>query len=412
MNDDAGRRNGSEVLESGPAPPRRRWVGRVAVAGFLALVAAAVVPQVRPGDDHVPNTTPTASPSTATGRPASEAAASAGPRGTAARPPGPAPRVTDVGAHFLGVHATWELFVRTQDEVIRVQFARGRVTRTAVPELASSGPVAFVVGRDRAVVRPFDLVPGYVVPDGRRARKLTGMLAHRGPLVPGRDEAAWVQTGNGNVLQAMQIGIDSGHRTGVTVDLPTDSGFVRSDGRGYLLVEGTGGVYDARPDGLHRITTGEVVAAGPTGWLAVECDSRNRCRRVLVDGDDDKRQILPGRVSARASDYAVLIGAISPNGSTAAMLRLRPGENVPRLRLLDLATGGERAVSVGASDRDIEVAGHGGPAWSPDGRLLFVVTSDHRLRVVHARTGDVRQLDRGLTNVQQIAVRGAARTRR
>ncbi|MGH3659234.1 MAG: hypothetical protein ACRDUA_21505, partial [Micromonosporaceae bacterium] len=304
MNDDAGRSDGSEVLESGPAPPRRRWVGRVVVAGFLALVAAAVVPQVRPGDDHVPNTTPTASPSTATGSPASEAAASAGPQGTAASPPGPAPRVTDVGAHFLGVHATWELFVRTQDEVVRVQFARGRVTRTAVPELASSGPVAFVVGRDRAVVRPLDLVPGYVVPDGRRTRNLTGMLAHGGPLVPGpRAEVAWVETGNGNVLQAVQVGLD-GDRTGVTVDLPTATGFVRADGRGYLLVEGTGGVYDARPEGLHRITTGEVVAAGPPGWLAIECDARYRCRRVLVDGDDGKRQVLPRRVSTPASDYA------------------------------------------------------------------------------------------------------------
>ncbi|MEU7779125.1 hypothetical protein [Micromonospora parva] len=53
----------------------------------------------------------------------------------------------------------------------RIDFAHGRITTTAVPALRSGGPVSFLVGPDRVVIRPLEAVPGYVVPDGKPANR-------------------------------------------------------------------------------------------------------------------------------------------------------------------------------------------------------------------------------------------------
>lgn len=195
------------------------------------------------------------------------------------------PDVLEAGGTGTGSRRRWlGWLVAIGDEVVGVQLASGRVTRTGVPELGTDVPVSFLVGPNRAVIRPLSLLPGYVVPDGRRARKLTGTLSRYGSLLEGpKPGLAWSRTVDDSRAHVEQVGLD-GRRTGVTLTMPVSSGLVRSDGRGYPMVWGTGGVYAVRTDGLHRITTGDVVAAGPTGWLAIECDARYRCRRVVVDG--------------------------------------------------------------------------------------------------------------------------------
>src|SRR4051794_7212639 len=55
------------------------------------------------------------------------------------------------------------------------------------------------------------------------------------------------------------------------------------DGAGYLIVYAAGGTYDLRPGSTRRITTGQLLAADPTGWLTLECDDRLRCFTVPVD---------------------------------------------------------------------------------------------------------------------------------
>ena len=52
------------------------------------------------------------------------------------------------------------------DGVVRIELARGRITRTAVPPVDSSGPISFLAGPGSAIVRPLDAVAGYAVPDG------------------------------------------------------------------------------------------------------------------------------------------------------------------------------------------------------------------------------------------------------
>ena len=58
--------------------------------------------------------------------------------------------------------------------MVRVQPAQGRVTQTLVPALGSTGPFSFVTGPSQVVIRPWDVVPGYLVPDGKPARPLPG----------------------------------------------------------------------------------------------------------------------------------------------------------------------------------------------------------------------------------------------
>ncbi|MEU7650795.1 hypothetical protein AB0C42_15550 [Micromonospora taraxaci] len=53
----------------------------------------------------------------------------------------------------------------------RIDFAHHRITTTAKPALRSGGPVSFLVGPDRVVIRPLEAVPGYVVPDGEPASR-------------------------------------------------------------------------------------------------------------------------------------------------------------------------------------------------------------------------------------------------
>lgn len=152
-----------DVLESGnrkhAGASRRRWRRRPLLVMAGVLLTAIVVAGVQRA-----RTTPSESlPST--GRP------------TATRSPAPvespagaptAPVVRYVGHPLLGVTAGWELFGRGPDAVVRLQLAIGRITRTSVPSLASTGPVSVVVGSDRVIIRPLDVVPGYVVVDGDR----------------------------------------------------------------------------------------------------------------------------------------------------------------------------------------------------------------------------------------------------
>ncbi len=57
--------------------------------------------------------------------------------------------VTQAGHRLLGVRDGWELLGFGPRRTVRVQFARGRVTQTVLPVLASNGPVSFVAAQAR-----------------------------------------------------------------------------------------------------------------------------------------------------------------------------------------------------------------------------------------------------------------------
>jgi hypothetical protein len=369
---------------------RSRWL-RYIVAGFIAAVlVAVVVAAVRNG-----GTPSAAQPTNVATLPTSRST-------TASAVPSRPVLVTQLGHQVLGVTAGWELFARGSGglsgppgELVRIQLAKGRLTSTSIPALLSTGPVSFLVQPERVIIRPLDLVPGYVVPDGHPADQLSGVLSRGGPAFPGpKPGQVWVETGTGDLAAMTLVGSDGG-ATGVTIPIPSGS-YVTSDGAGCPLFTGTDGAYDARPNGLYRITTGTVLALGPTRWLTVECDDQDRCENVVIDRGSGKRRILRGPV-LHLTPHA---GVISPDGSTAAVA------GQATLHLLDLKRGTDHRLAVPIDEGaafDNETA-----AWSPESRWLFVAGPSGKLLVIDTHTDRVHHLGPALPPITQVAVRRAA----
>jgi hypothetical protein len=318
------------------------------------------------------------------------------------------------GHPLLGVTAGWELFARGPDDLLRIEFAQGRITQTYVPSLETASPdVAFVIGPDEAVIRPADLVPGYVVPDGGQAQPLTGLLADGGPMVPGPagSRTAWVTSGS-PTSPALSLVTLAGHRSGPSIRFQPGGQQVPStavsDGRGDVLVtDGHFDVYDTGP-GWDRPVPGAVLAVGPAGWLAEVCDTQySHCHNEIVDATAGSLRTLPGPASAGVPYYLTWppAGVISPGGSTAAVPE--SGSSGPAtVHLIDLATGAISGLSV-----RVCAPGSDSPlyqqsmTWSPDGRWLFVAACGGKLVAVSARTGRAESLGVSLPPVDQVAIR-------
>jgi hypothetical protein len=296
---------------------------------------------------------------------------------------------------LLGVTAGWELFGRGDGVVIRIQPALGRITRTTVPEVQSGGPVSFVAGADQAIIRPIDYVPGYVVPDGQPAREMSARLSQGGPAFPGPDlNHVWVESGDNSHAVMVLAALDGiGH--GVSVPVPANT-FPTADGAGYLIFTGSRGSYDARPDGLHRITNGSLMAVGPTGWLVVECNNQHRCTSVVIHRADGSRHVVDTSLDVNAPP-----GVISPNGTTAAVFKAGP-TNTITLALVNLRSGSQQPVDLSLDQRQVNET----VVWSPDSRWLFAVGANGRLWVVDGYTASVTDLDTPpLPRLSELAIR-------
>lgn len=96
------------------------------------------------------------------------------------------------------------------------------------------------------------------------------------------------------------------------VQFSTGVATAAADDTGYLVVTGTGGVYDARPDGLHRITSGALLAVGRTRWLTTECDDRHHCATVVIDRNSGVRRVLSLAVDDSNTPYGVISPTEAP----------------------------------------------------------------------------------------------------
>jgi hypothetical protein len=255
--DDSSRRRApdeGDQVSFGPRRPGGR--GRptrllIACGAVLAAVAAVAATLVIGHGNNPPRA-----------RPASTGAVSTG-----------AVSTSEAGPRLLGVRASWELFGYGDSRVVRIQFASGRITQTAVP-VQNIGPVSLVVGPHEAIISLWDVVPGYLVPDGRPARPLSGPLGNGGFVIPGpQPGTAWVQAGP--AATSMPLVRMDGTETGVSARLPPDSlSQAASDGRGgALVIDSTPSSStwdDVRPGGFRPIA-GTPAAVGPTRWLILDC---------------------------------------------------------------------------------------------------------------------------------------------
>jgi hypothetical protein len=290
--------------------------------------------------------------------------------------------------------------MRGDNVVVRVQLAAGRVTVTPVPAIGSDGGVAFLISHDHALVLPYDFVTGYSVADGARAVAASGTLSAGGYVFPGPvDGQFWQQLGSPDNTTAFELVDAIGRDLHRTITLSsTANGPTMSDGSGYLIVQGISGSYDARPGSLRRITTGNVIAVGPTEWLAEECDDVGQCSDIVVDKATWQRQVIGPSVSPAA----LQVGAIAPDGAHAAVTRTTTRRRVA-VDLITVATGAERTVA----DIPDTVLRDQIMAWSPDSRWLFVVGASGAIQVIDTRTLQHVALGVELPPAVQVAVRAA-----
>jgi hypothetical protein len=331
---------------------------------------------------------------------------------TPALPTAPAPppvRVISAGHRLLGVRAGWQLFARGPDDLLRIQLSQGRVTWTYVPPIQTGNPaVAFVLTAHEALIRPADQVPGYVVPDGRQARLLTGLLARGGPLLPGPPgtATAWILVTRPPAIPSLSLITLSTDRRSARIPLPPDgpllSGTAVADGRGdaLLITTTSSAVHDVGP-GWDRLVQGMVIAVGQASWLTVTCKGHpDRCHYQVISSIDGSRRRLPGTV--RNGPYFFLwppAGVISPDGDMAAV-PLTGASGATTVHLVSLRTGVSTDLGVRVREGYLQSM-----AWSPDGRWLFVASASGKLVAINARSGQARSLGLKLPGVEQVAIR-------
>jgi hypothetical protein len=389
-------------LDSDRTPPRS-WRWWYALAAAMVLAALLLTRNQRGADPPEPGRAGAAASSGAVS-PRSSTAVGLLP-GIHPSPPGLAPAdslsVVELERPLLDVPAGWELFGQGEGVVVRIELRDGRVTRTAVPEVAGANRTFFVVGPDQAIVHPTGLVPGYIVRDEKPAAALPPALDQAFSVLPGPDPRhVWAETraGTGSALSLLTL---DGRPAGIQLPIPRGATVRGPDGAGNVLMSGAGGMYDARPDGLHRITSGSLLAVGPTRWLTLECDARYRCASMVTDRGTGQQRTVTTPLDA----YEQNLGAISPDGRTAALLQPN-GQGTINLHLLDLTTGTVRVTGVTTSaDR---TGGSRALAWSPDSRWLFATDGNGRLLAL-SRTGREVRLDVPVGPLNQLALRTASR---
>lgn len=281
--------------------------------------------------------------------------------------------------------------------LIRIQFAKGIITDTRIPALDSTGPASVLAVGGEVIIRPLDFVPGYAVPDGRSARGLPAALDNGGLTFPGpRPGQLWIGS-YGDAGPVLRLVTTAGAASGPVIRLPSDESLGVPDGQGYVLVQLGKAVVDARPNKMHTVAAGTLLATGPSAWLVSNCPAAARCANTVVDPATGTRRVLPGDANLFGrSLQSGPPGQISPDGRLAALLHYGPGRDVT-VGLVDLRTGAQHDVPVGP------VSPNGILVWSPDSRWLFTLTAAGAIEAVDVHTGQVRGLSVALPPVSYLA---------
>jgi len=390
--------DGNEIVEFGARSDRsRQWLARLLLACFVIAVVVGLIFKATNHKSHQQPQSPLQS---------SSQLASPVP---VARAPATPPTVVNVGHRLLGVTAGWELFARGPNDLVAIQMARGRITETSVPALASSMPeVSFVVGPHQAIVRSPDNVPGYVIPDGRPAQLITGPLANGGPVIPGpKPDQAWVMSGTSSQPTATLVTL-AGTPAGDTISFNTNyevPATAEPDGHGYVLVvaKPPNLIYDVGPTFSHRITD-QIIAVGPASFLGLACRGQ-QCHYAVINPATGSRRVLPSLPSRGVRDLLTWPppGVVSPDGSTAAVLERNKHGQIT-VQLITMQSGAVTALNV-AIDPSTP---YDTLAWSPDSKWLFIAGTYGRLLAWNARTMQVHDLGVQLPDITQVAIRPAS----
>ena len=378
----------SEWLEVGPRPSQNRAnrSGRLAGLAAALLVGVVAMAGVRSLDGS-------AGPSERDSAPPS-----------GSHSPTPPPRSPSAGPPVVGAGPTlpaagdWEVYGRSDTEVVRLELRSGRMTRTPVPPLTAGGRVSFLATGTGVLARPVRGVPGYQVPDGEPVGPLPSALGRGGLILPGPEPGqVWISgTSRFSSRGEMLLASVSAGWVRVQASLPAVTyGSVQPDGAGSYYVSSTGGTYVRVPGGYRRISTGTVLAASAGSLLTADCDERLRCRHALVDRWSGKRRTVRLLPSFNAG---LALISLSPDSRYVAVA-YRLATRSPALHVIDLATGADREVRA-AFDSGLP---NGSVVWSPTGDYVAAVGAQGRLVILASATAEVLPLSGDLPTIAQLA---------
>lgn len=392
--DDGGRR---EPPPPGRPPPHARQWTALAI-GAVLIFALGMAVGTHMGDSDYAATgmtqSSTARPSTATQPATQTATAQPSTAQSSVTSAGAAPTIRSISWSQPPTPGSegWELVgyraggASGADPGLLVRFdPTGTVITTQVPALFGDGPASFAVTDTAAIVLPGSAGGDrFVVADGRPAAPAPRDLAAAGAVFPGTDgQHVWAaRSPSGQPVAApgamtlAEMTAD-GAATGVTIPIPeaisaTAWFSLASDGAGHVLASGVGGVYDLHPEGARLVTHGQLLAKGPTGYLAWECDEAGNCAMVVIDRSDRARRTVPN-LAFNVTSGSTAQGAISPDGRLAALFGFG-GPDGLAVNLIDLATGAFHTVSArpphGYLDTTTTLL-----AFTPDSKYLLAATA-------------------------------------
>jgi hypothetical protein len=249
------------------------------------------------------------------------------------------------------------------------------------------------------IVAPLDFVPGLVVLDGQPSRAMTRLPTEGGPAFPGPDDRHWWAgertCDHGHVARMDLVDLD-GRPVGPSIARP---GFPASgDGTGKLVYITATGTYLESPTGRSLITTGTVLAIGPTRWLTIEHRGQG-CELVTTDRATGARRALHAVDCLKDDTY--FPGVVSPDGTTAAAVE-GFATGTEALHVIDLASGADQVLGVQPLYAD---GSNGHLVWSPDSRSLWFVTQQGEVDIVDGHGSHLRRLPLDLPPVAQLAFR-------
>jgi Tol biopolymer transport system component len=146
------------------------------------------------------------------------------------------------------------------------------------------------------------------------------------------------------------------------------------------------------------ITTGDLLAIGPTRWLTTEQTARG-CALVVTDRATRAAHTLGATICAKDVPFP---GVISPDGRNAAIV-VETGPGADAIQVIDLQSGSDHQLSPRPYFGD---GSNGHLVWTPDSRTLLFLTLEGQIDFTDANGSYVRLLPLELRETTaQIAIR-------
>ena len=196
----------------------------------------------------------------------------------------------------------------------------------------------------------------------------------------------------------------AGNETGRTFQLPPGVWPAGGDPIGGVVVGAPGGTYAVGPDGVRRLTTGNLIALSPRVAVVTDCgEDFSDCGVFVVDRASGQRTELelsaPGNPigvfdlqSAGFWGFPELLGAVSPDDRWAPTM-VTGGRQ--QFGLLDLTTGEYVPISPNPPS---------GLWWSPDGRSV-IYNQNSRLMLFDTEQRTLTDILPANVSVEAFAVR-------